>query len=290
MSWRSYHSVFFVLFILIGVTLVRPFGVYAQPAVPEQHSLETKHFIIKWTEETATQSDTDSLARFSERVFAKISDFIGLSRVPKLKIVINLDGEARYMSESIPKFKVPYVNSAGEIHLFLYPDGYFGVLPHEMIHAFRIQTGFTGNTFFEEGIAEWISSFETEVKGFPRYGFSLTLVAGQWLETGKAIALEKMLTISKDMNLECQAQLYPLRADFMLFLSKKKGKDFFMEKIYDAKVVSQHVLEKSYNSTIDQLGREWKEDLERRYNLITNKEELSKKYNKSPIQFMKVCE
>jgi hypothetical protein len=192
------------------------------------YGIETEHFIFDSKAEDVRWSELDSLAQFSEEVFERLADFIGKGRLPTKKITISLEGNAEYIAGGQRKYRVPYVDATGIIHLFRYREGYGGLLPHEMVHAFRVQTGTTRDTFFEEGIAEFMAAtlFESQYS-FPRYGFSLSLVSGGLLQTGKKLPLEEIYTKSRVNNLLCQAQLYPLRADFMAYVIQAYGATWF---------------------------------------------------------------
>ena len=196
---------------------------------------KTDHFIITWQDTLITNEEVKQAEELAERMYKGLSEYLGASKMPKNKIILNLGGDA-FVDSNIPK--IPFVNSQGEIFLYRYPrSGYFGELPHELVHALRMIIGWTGDRFLEEGLAECLSSLLfPEVIGFSRYGYSTTISAGSWFmdNEDETIPLKLLKNKHSVLNLKCQAQVYSIRADFFRYLLKQYGKDVFLKFVYDA--------------------------------------------------------
>ena len=106
------------------------------------------------------------------------------------KIVVLLHGPAERPDGSQG---YPRVDGEGRIHLCMFEPtyhGYFGALPHEMVHSFRIHRTPQHDWFFEEGYAELVALRAWKSpRSFPWYETPLEIAAGQWLARGEGIPL-----------------------------------------------------------------------------------------------------
>ena len=251
---------------------------------------ETPHFIFKWKEGNASAEEVEEGKNRAEAVYNTYLEYLGVQRIPETKTVVYLGGDAFTKTSQVPK--IPYVNYKGEVFLFRYPNGYFGELPHEYFHVLRIHKGGSGDWFLEEGLSECFSSLLFPKNyGFSLYGYPTTIAAGSWTtDPSERIPLRSLKDQHELLNLQCQAQGYPMRADFFRFLLKRAGKEKFLQFAYDSKARNYTTYNSYFILPFGALEAAWLEDLRKRLKTISDAEDQMKAYrNKTSIKFMNVC-
>ena len=253
------------------------------------HRVETEHLKIEWKEGDASADAVEMAQRQGERFYSAIHNLLG--RQPDVKLVILLEGTAQRPDGS---GGYPHVDSWGRIHLFRFgptPHSYFSALAHEMVHAFRFHRMPHHDWFFEEGLAEMVARrVDDSLDGFPWYGFSPTLVAGQWIKSGEAIHLAELRANHHALNLRCKAQSYALRGSFFDYLAKTYGVDRVVAMASEPRAGTLGQYTKYLGKSFETLVSEWRSLLEAELESMANAEELARRYRtETPVQYMEIC-
>ena len=207
-----------------------------------------------------------------------------------------LDGEARQQEgqqegPSRHGYRVPHVDRQGRIHLYRYFGNYFEALSHEMVHAIRMQTNHWKDGFFEEGFASLIGdALQPAKKGFPLYGFPLTVVAGHWIVSAEDIPLMILKQQHRQLSLKCMAQSYSLRASFFKYLQNQFGDEPLLDLAYDEEPATYQRYEVVFGKPFDMLGAAWRADLLKRFRAFEQGAQLAQKYRaNTPVQNWPIC-
>lgn len=227
-----------------------------------------------------------------DRSFALVKGFLGAGNSPNERLIVVLEGDGLAGAGN----RYPHVDGQGRIHLYRFgprESSYFSALPHEMVHAFRrrlVREKIGWDGFSEEGFASFVANQVVDVNpGFPRYGFSLTVVAGHWLDRGEAIPLEVLKRKHSRLSLPCKAQAYSLRASFFDFLGRRYGRSAVLDLAYGGSGALERY-EKTFGKPLEGLENEWQEDLRLRFNQVPAGREKAQRYRTTtPVQYWKIC-
>jgi len=252
-------------------------------------AVETEHSVIVWKTNETTEEEIAAAKSVTEESFAGLRAYLGESKSPKKKLIIILDGDGL-----LPDYraKVPHVDSFGRIYVYRFPGrGYTGELTHEMVHAFRRVVGIWYDGFIEEGFAEFLAiEVNPNSNGFPRYGYPLTVVAGQWLATDEEIPLTLLMQDHSRLNLKCKWQTYPLRASFINYLNETFQTAALLKFVYGERPNLMDY-EKFFGQTIEQLYVAWRKDLLAKFSKSKNAPQKAKEYRETtPAQYMHPCQ
>ena len=133
--------------------------------------------------------------------------------------------------------------------------------------------------FFEEGLASAIAYYLYPKRaGFPRFGYDLDLVAGYWLNSKRVIPLDTMRLQHSWLNLKCQLQTYVAREDFFNYLIVNYGLEKIVSFAYAKNVRSLELYQSIWKKSFKELSIAWETDLEMRYNLLGNTDQLIAAY------------
>lgn len=252
---------------------------------------ESEHFVLQWNTGQSSEKEIEEAADLAEEVFSKLSDLLGKENMPKVKLIMTFRGEG--VDPETYKKSVPHVDGQGRIHLYRFESGgYLGALAHEMVHAVRVNTQPRWEGFFEEGLASAIAYYlYPDTKAFARYGYSLDVVAGYWLVSGKGIPLETMRVQHSRLNLKCSFQTYVMREDFFNYLTVTYGVKKLIAYANSANVGQVDAYPEYWGKSFSQLVNDWELDLRKRYHAYEGAEQLAAEYFKNtPVRYSKACE
>jgi len=250
---------------------------------------EGENFDVYWATGVIESEGLDYGVGLAEKFYLAVSDFLGHGPKEKLQILLlgpaEVDGRRR---------GYPRVDSQGRIHLFQYGPtyhGYFGALPHEMVHSFRIHRAPHDDWFFEEGFAEFVAlRVGKSMKGFPWYEAPVTVAAGQWLIKGEGIPLRVLRDKHRDINLACRAQSYTLRSSFFDWLGRTYGDESLREMATREKAGALEDYEALTGKSFDVLAVEWRKAIVREYRAMEDADAQAEAYRtRTPIQYMPIC-
>ena len=125
--------------------------------------------------------------------------------------------------------------------------------------------------------------------GFPWYGFSVDIVAGQWIANEEDIPLAVLRENHKDLNMPCKAQSYSLRSSFFKYLGDTYGDAAVLDLANQDKAGALADYPRFFEREFDDLVTEWREALMQAFADTEDAEDLAQRYRKSPIQYMGVC-
>jgi hypothetical protein len=145
--------------------------------------------------------------------------------------------------------------------------------------------------FEEEGYAELIASkVNPDIVGFPRYGYSIDLVAGHLVDRGEDISLQRLRGGNSNFSMRCLLQSYALRASFIAFLERQFGLEQVSKLILSGSPPTQESYEKLFQASFNRLSEEWRADLLRRYQAIPDADSLATQYRtQTPIRVQNIC-
>ena len=227
--------------------------------------------------------------RQAEKHYKAVGDFLGHDPEDKLQILLLgpavVEGRRRGS---------PSVDSQGRIRLFRYGPtyhGYFGALPHEMVHSFRIHRAPHHDWFFEEGFAEFVAlRVGKSMKGFPWYETPVTVAAGQWLVRGEEISLLILREQHREINMACRAQSYALRSSFFDWLGRTYGDEPLLKMASQESAGALEDYETLIGKPFKVLTTEWREAVVKAYHELKDVEARAQTYRtNTPIQYMPVC-
>ena len=281
------------LLILLLVTAALPLVSQTKGALLPRFDSQREgdHFVYQWNAFQTSNAEIDEAEALAEEVFAHLTRIFGSERMPENKLIITFRGEG--VDREKGKKRTPHVDNQGRTHLYRFEmGGYLSPLPHELVHAVRVGMGLNWQGFFEEGIASGIAyHLYPERKGFPRFGYSLDLIAGHWLSSNRGIPIMKMMVQHSRLNLKCQLQTYVTREDFFNYLIKEFGISKMVDLAYSDLVGSNDGYQKYFGKKLEALVEDWQADLTKRYKAIDQPEiQLSQYFNHTSARYIPVCE
>lgn len=249
-------------------------GAWSPPRPPTQGDMpdgfdgrrDTPHFVLVWRQGETTREEIDAAVAHAEFLFAKLADELGAAQTPQASLIVMFEEPA---ITPTGQWRIPYVDRAGRIHLLRFPGlggGYLGKLGHELVHAFRSawrsqrsRPEGVAYSFVEEGFAEWIATrLEPHSLAFPYYGFSVHLVAGQWLIRDEAPPLRVLLERHRDLNPRCLTQAYALRGAFFQYLHDTYGKEAVFRLAYAEDEMTPVLFAQIFDQDFDTLAGDWR--------------------------------
>lgn len=283
---RSLHS---------GLTLTA-LVLVAGSAIAEEKTMsldqvrEGEHFDFYWATGDIGPEGLEYGVSQAETYYEGVRDVLGYAPASKLQILLlgpaEVEGKRRGS---------PHVDSQGRIHLFRYGPtyhGYFGALPHEMVHSFRIQRAPHEDWFFEEGFAEFVAlRVGKSMKGFPWYETPVSVAAGTWLVSDdEEIPLRLLRDRHSDLNMACRAQSYTLRSSFFDWLGRTYGDEVLLQMASRENAGALEDYEALFGKSFDALAAEWREAALKAYRTVSDADRLAEAYRTgTPIQYMNVC-
>jgi hypothetical protein len=277
------------MFISVAVALMTGGTMAQEKTMSLDQAREGEDFDFYWASGGIESEGLEYGVRQAEKYYKGVSNFLGHGPEDKLQILLlgpaEVDGNRRGS---------PRVDSQGRIHLFRYGPtyhGYFGALPHEMVHSFRIQRAPYHDWFFEEGFAEFVAlRVGKSMKGFPWYETPVTVAAGQWLDRGEDIPLRILREKHRDINMACRAQSYALRSSFFDWLGRTYGDETLLKLASRQKAGALEDYEALMGKPFDVLAVEWREAVTKAYNELSDADARAEDYrSRTPIQYMPVC-
>ena len=271
---------------LILVLISSPSCSTSGPNADEERMVQTTHFDIHWNTDDATEAEVAQAQQLAEERYAVLAHYFGEDKTPTGRLILRLDGDG-LADPNQPQ--APYVDGQGRIYLYRFETtGYFGELLHELVHAFRLRTNYwSQDGFIEEGLAEFVSTFlQPETVGFPRYGYSLDVVAGQWLYHEQAIPLSVLQSRHWELNLPCKWQAYPLRASFFQYLHETFGKEKVFALADAPPPVPLGQYEQVFGQSFEDLAQAWAANLTARFAAGDNMLTQAQAYRtQTPVQY-----
>lgn len=252
---------------------------------------EGDHFVYQWNVVETNKAEIDEVESLAEEAFDHLTRIFGSERMPDKKMIITLRGEG--VDRKTGRKHTPHVDRQGRIHLYRFDKGgYLNELPHEMVHAVRIRKVTYWQGFFEEGIASGVAyHLYPKSTGFPRFGYSLDLIAGYWLTSGKLIPMKILEQNHNRLNLKCQLQSYVLREDFFNYLINQYGLEGLVALSYAEDLGTDKGYERYTGKSFDALVADWEQDLTKRYEQIDQAEALVDEYfNNTTARYIPVCD
>ncbi len=272
--------------------ILYPLAAQTKGSVPTKYNqrADMEHFVLVWNENETKTEEIDEAKVYAEEVHGKLTQILGAANMPKDKLIVTFGGEG--MDRARQKKRTPHVDFSGRIHLYRFDEGgYLSVLPHEMVHAIRMNNGRRWDGFFEEGFASAIAyHLYPGREGFPRFSYSLDLIAGYWLESGRGIPMETMRTQHNRLNLKCQLQTYVTREDFFNYLAVNYGMEKLVDFAYSNDVGTSGLYERIWGKSFKALASDWESDLRSRYQRLENTSALVDEYFKTTsAKYIPVC-
>ncbi len=251
----------------------------------------SEHFVYVWNYGETTSEEITEAKVFAEEVYMKLEKVVGEANMPQEQLIITFGGEG--VDRTRGRKRTPHVDNSGRIHLYRFDQGgYLSVLPHEMVHAIRINEIPIWNGFFEEGFASAIAyQLYPQMGGFPRFSHSLALIAGYWLTSGRGIPLETIRKQHSRLNLKCQLQTYVTREDFFNYLAGQGGVTKLVDFAYSRDVGSLEGYKRVWNKPFSELASDWEKDLKRRFEALSNTEvQIENYFETTSARYIPVCE
>jgi hypothetical protein len=270
-------------------SLVLAVAIAGAADVPYGDRAETEHFVFAWAPGAIDEEGLAYGKRQAESFYGALVERLGES--PPDRIAVLLHGPAERPDGS---WGYPRVDSRGRIHLYRFGPtyhGYFGALPHEMVHAFRIDRNPHHDWFFEEGFAELVAlRAGKSLEGFPWYGAPVEIAAGQWLARGEGIPLGVLRERHRDLNLACRAQSYALRSSFFLYLGDTYGDAPLLEMAAGETAGNLADYERLLGKPFEALAADWRAWLLGAFRGRDDAEARARRYrDETPIRSMDVC-
>lgn len=261
--------------------------VLAAPLSAQTGRGETDHLIVEWVEGTPPEVIEAAKAE-GERYYSALAEMLNYE--PAWRVTILLQGRAERPDGSRG---FPRVDSYGRIHLYQFEstiESYFSALAHEMVHVFRFRRQPNPDWFFEEGFAEFIAlRVDSSLDGFPWYGFSPIVAAGQWLARGEDIPLATLRERHREINQRCKAQSYTLRSDFFHYLGRTHGNAAVLAMATEDEAGDLTQYQEHFGASFATLAERWRKDLIARFERFEGSEEQGRLFRESPIQYAPVC-
>lgn len=275
--------------VLAGLILATGHAASRQESARLDQTREGKDFDFHWAAGDIEPEGLEYGVAQAEKYSKAVTGFLGHGPDARLQILLlgpaEVDGKQRGS---------PRVDREGRIHLFRYGPtyhGYFGPLPHEMVHAFRIGRAPHHDWFFEEGFAEFVAlRVGKSMKGFPWYDTPVTIAAGQWLARNEDIPLQILREKHAEINMACRAQSYSLRSSFFDWLGRTYGDEPVMKMASREKAGALEDYETLFGKSFDALAAEWREAVLKAYGGLADADAQAENYRTgTPIQYMPVC-
>lgn len=241
------------------------------------------------------EPNASSLAQMSIELgesAARVRELLGTDRAPDVKLVVILDGPGQTGDGPA---RVPHVDRPGRVFLYWYREGatdYLASAAHEMVHAYRraARTPYTG--FTEEGLAQAIAlGVAPERQGFPRYGYSIPVVAGHIVARGHELPLRDLWRNDRSVRNRCMIQAYAQRESFFAFLSERFGLDAIIRLVYDERPGDEESWVAAFGAAFDELAEDWRTELMAAWEATPDRNELAHRYRtESPARFQQFCD
>ena len=282
----------FALFAMAYLCLWSPVLSQVKGEVPNefQERVDTEHYVFLWNEGDVSIEEINQAKAYTELTFLKLGGLLGIDNMPKGRIIVTFNGDG--VDPITYKKSLSHVDYQGRVHLYRYePKGYLGPFLHELIHSVRKNTLPKWDRFWEEGFASAISYYlEPETEEFSRFGYPMEVIAGYWLDVGKAIPMRQMKTQHNQL-LGCRLQSYVLREDFFTYLINEYGIEKYLKYAYSSDIGSFDLYSTIWGITFDGLVKGWETDLNNRYKDFKGAKDLAEEYlTKTPAKYLKVCE
>ncbi len=253
---------------------------------------ESDHFILHGTSKVTSKQEVDELIKRSESLFADISDFLGDRHPQVSKIHIKLEGDMIS--------KGSYVDFDG-VHLYKYREadgGYFAVLAHELVHAFIAPWfiemkawDWSTYRFFDEGFAEYVAQKVDSLKqGFPFYGCSEHVVAGNLVATNTHIPCEILRAHHFDYDDACNLQAYPQRTSWIRCLDETFGREALLSVVFPDKEPTDELVDSLTGFTLIELDAIWESWIIQKYNSIQGAQEIIEEYKNKTTWYIPCVE
>lgn len=241
---------------------------------------ESDHFILHGTSKVTSEEEIDKIIKISESLFADISDFLGDKHKQVSKIHIWLEGDMIS--------KGSFVDFDG-VHLYRYSEvdgGYFAVLAHELTHAFIAPWfiemkawDWPTYRFFDEGFAEYVAQKVDSLKqGFPFYGYSEHVVAGNLVASNTHIPCDILRAHHDDYNDACNLQAYSQRTSWIRYLDEVFGREALFSVVFPDKEPTDEVVDSLIGVTLIELDVMWESWIVQKYNSIEGAQEIAEDY------------
>lgn len=250
----------------------------------------TEHFALQYDPSLVSEEEVRMAADRGETFRSAIGDRLG--HAPEQRIVVVLHGPARQPDGSWGR---PRVDGLARIHLYRYapePESFFNAFAHELVHVFRFHRKPHHDWFTEEGFAEFVARrVHPVMDGFPWYGETMDLVAGQFVARGENLPLSALRERHEELNMPCRLQSYALRASFFDWLGRAFGDEKVFAFAAREKAGALEDYERFFDSTFEELETKWYRELLARYEAIENHAARAEAYRtESPAQYVLVCE
>lgn len=280
MEFKTYKKI--TSFLVLSVNIALIFLISTCNKEPETISFreESDHFIILGTSKVTSQEEIEKVLEKCELLFPAISVFLGDMHQPESKIRIRLEGDLKSLGS--------YVDFDG-VHLYRYRQedgGYLAVLAHELTHAFLAPWfiemeawDWSTYRFFDEGFAEYVAQkVDSLKKGFPFYGFSEHVVAGNLVVSNTHIPCDILREHHQDYNEACNLQVYPQRTSWIRFLDEVYGREALFSVVFPDKEPTNEVVDSLIGVSLVELDAMWETWIIQKYNNIQGAQEITEAY------------
>ena len=246
-------------------------------------SLIEGHFGVAWRLEEGSEADVRTLLTVAESAFSRISEIVGVDQTPSRRIMLVLAGHAQASDGS---WRAPSVDDRGRVILLRYDDGiqsYSQEITHELVHAFRRHSGHWLSGFIEAGFAEVVAmAVDPDDRGFPRYGYPITIVAGHLVSRQEHLPLARIRGDHAELNRRCQLQAYIERASFFDYLTGLASLDALVQFVYRPTEPTDDDYAAFLGGTFTQLAENWEARLVSDYRGVPDAEETANRYRAVP--------
>lgn len=280
----------------ITITLISFFSCQKDELKQLDKRVETPHFIIYYSDDTASESEIEIGLEKVEEYFQLISDYLSKKQtIPNRKLNLYLLGKN-------PGAPGGWVDANGDIRLHRLPaveGGYWyaATLPHEIVHALRFDY-FNANLkytwdnmqFLDEGFAELTGlKVNPNSPSFSTFGFPLEIVAGYWLSSGRALSMQQLRDQHDDLNLKCAYQAFPQRASWISYINEVYGEEKLFDLVYTEQVPDSAFINDLFGKTWLELDAAWIDWAQNQYDNFPKKDSLENEFNLKIVQNIDFC-
>jgi hypothetical protein len=246
---------------------------------------------VRSTASVASTAEVEAVRDRAALALPRLLGILGL-RPSQLPVAIRLAGDG-----GSGRYSTVDPNS-GEVILYRFVGdggGYEASLVHELVHALRRhrwtdpQRQTDPALFLEEGLAEVVA---VEVgfpsTGFPLYGASLDVAAGQWIDRGEDLDPADLVRRHNALNFSCMPQAYTLRLSFITYLRERFGLASLVALAEAPPPLDEDAFVQAFEVSLDELSTAWRAWATTRYAAASDASSQARAY-RDAVKYFPVC-
>ena len=134
--------------------------------------------------------------------------------------------------------------------------------------------------FFDEGMAEYVAQKVDSLKqGFPFYGYSEHVVAGNLVVTNSHIPCDILRMHHFDYNEACNLQAYPQRTSWIRHLDEVFGRETLFSVVFPDIEPTNQVVDSLIGVSLIELDARWEAWIIQKYNSIQSAQTIADSYH-----------